>query len=77
MDTETTTAWIARGFSGTVKRYHTDANCPSKKKAQNLQETTVTKAKLRGLQHCGNCGRDYNRGNYDQSFQEALKEASQ
>ena len=71
------TAWIPRGWSGSHKRYHTDENCPSKIKSHNLQEVTVSEAKARGIQHCGNCNRDFDLGNYDSSYQQALKRAAQ
>jgi len=74
--TEQTTAWIPRGWSGSIKRYHTDEDCPSKAKCHNLKETTVAEAKAREIEHCANCGRDYELGNYDNSFQAALKDAA-
>ena len=71
------TAWIPRGWSSSLKRYHTDENCPSKSKCHNLKETTVAEAKARDIEHCGNCGRSYDRANYDASYQAALKRAAQ
>ena len=71
------TAWIPRGWSGQSKKYHTDENCPSKAKCHNLKETTVAEAKVRDIELCGNCGRSYERNNYDASYQQALKRAAQ
>ena len=71
------TAWIPRGWSGSLKKYHTDENCPSKAKCHNLKKTTVAEAKVRGIELCGNCNRDFDLGNYDASYQQALKRAAQ
>jgi len=78
MADDTQTVYVSRGWSRRKKTYHLNKHdCPSAVKAHNLQETTKAEAEQRGLRECKSCTREYEHGNYDNSFQKALKAAAQ
>jgi len=72
------TVYIARGWSAPTKKYHiTDTDCPAARKCENLRETTKEQAEAHGFEQCHSCTRDYDTSNYDQSYQDALKQAAE
>jgi len=71
------TVYIARGWSAPTKKYHvTKDDCHAARKCRNLRETTQAEAEAHGFEQCHSCTREYDTSNYDQSYQDALKQAA-
>jgi len=74
---DTTTVYVARGWSSDDKVYHINRECPAANKSHNLTETTEQDAAdVRGFRECRQCTRDYDSSDYDNSYQKALKQAA-
>jgi len=71
------TVWVACGWSGSDKRYHTTKDdCHAARKASTLRETTLAEAEAYGFEECRTCNGNHEVGEYDTSYQRALKDAA-